>query len=276
MPDESFVEVSDESDKEAAAKAKIRGTKLFANSEFEPAILAYQEAEKLDPTDHVFPSNICACYLELLKKDKEPEVKVNHSAYAFLASQRCVKLNTRWIKGYLRKATAEAELLSAVADWKTKKALRKPVDYWGNPWPEPDPSLLPTIESASFTSCEATCRAGLALERGNVHLRLHLQLLRDDGHVEADKEGIDRALVDTEAGAPLKAQGNAAFLAKKVCTALAATGTAHITASSSAKPHCCSRNVSHYVARAQASVCVDAIWARGHGHPADRSRMVHA
>ena len=211
------VDISDETSKEAAAAAKARGTEHFAAGRHEQAIAAYEEAAKNDPTDHVFPSNICACHLELCKKEFEPARKLDHAALAFAAAQLCTSLNPSWVKGFVRMANAEAELLSAISNYEERKADRKePNDYDGTPWPTPTPALKPTIEAASVTSCEATCRAGLALERSNAALRLRLQLLRDDGHVSVEKqEAEDRALVDVEAAAPLKAEGNAAFSAKK-------------------------------------------------------------
>ena len=213
------IDISDESGKELAAAAKARGTTEFAkgNQEgYERAIVAYKEAEAHDSTDHVFPSNICACYLELAKKEWEPAKKVTLVARAFEAACKCTALNPTWVKGFLRKATAEAELLSAVEDHEERKKERKdPVDYDGKPWPEPDPSMLPIMASASYASCESTCRAGLELDRGNAGLRLRLQQLRDRGVVGGDKEAMDRALVDADAAAPLKAEGNAAFAAKK-------------------------------------------------------------
>ena len=103
------VEITDETGKEAAAAAKAKGTSHFSKAEYADALAAYQEAASHDSTDHVFPSNICACYLELAKKEYEEAKKVDLNARAFLASQQCVKLNASWVKGHLRQATAEAE-----------------------------------------------------------------------------------------------------------------------------------------------------------------------
>ena len=213
------MQVEDESGKEAAAEAKQRAAVLFARADkegYEKGCAAYAEAEAHDPSDHVFPSNICACQLELCKLEWEPAKKVEHSALALVAAARCVALNPAWTKGFVRKAAAEAELLAAVATFEKRKSERKEsLDYDDKPWPEPPASLLPGIQAASHASCEVSCRAGLALERGNAPLRLRLQLLRDAGHVGADKEGADRALADAAAAAPLKAEGNAAFAAKR-------------------------------------------------------------
>lgn len=208
-------DLSDVTDKEAAAAAKARGTKHFQAGENEQAVLAYEQAAKHDPTDHVFHSNICACHLELCKKTFEPELKLDHAALALKAACTCTTLNSTWVKGFVRKANAEAELLSASAHLEERKKSREPMNYDGKPWPEPDPALKSIVESASFASCEATCRAGLALEHGNAALRLRLQSLRDDGHVSKENEDLDRVLVDLEAAAPLKAEGNSAFSAKK-------------------------------------------------------------
>ena len=210
------VDVSDETGKEAAAEAKARGTTHFAAGRNEEAILAYKEAASHDPTDHVYHSNICACYLELCKKEYEPARKLDHAANALASANTCMSLNSSWVKGFVRKANAEAEVLSAIKKYEESKANRKePTDFDGKPWPVPDPTLGAVVEGASFAACEATCRAGLALERSNASLRLRLQLLRDEGNIAPDAEEADRALVDAEAAAPLKAEGNAAFAAKR-------------------------------------------------------------
>ena len=173
-----------------------------------------------DPTDHLFASNVCACQLELCKLEWEPAKKVEHAALALVAAARCVGLNPSWAKGFLRKASAEAELLAAVETFEKRKAERKePLDYDDKPWPEPPAALMPSVQAASHASVEASCRAGLVLERGNAALRLRLQLLRDAGHVGAEKEEEDRALADADAAAPLKAEGNAAFSAKRYADA---------------------------------------------------------
>jgi len=226
------MEIEDETGKEKAAEAKARGAALYAKADresYEAAILAYAEAETHDPTDHVFPSNICACHLELCKLEYEPAKKLEHAARAFVSAERCSALNAAWVKGYVRKATAEWEVLSAAEKYAERKEQRtEPLDYDGKPWAEPEPSLLPVIKAASYASCEATCRAGLAIaaagqrhplipEPGNADLRLRLQLLRD--HNGTDNEEADRALVDVDAAAPLKAEGNTAFAAKNYADA---------------------------------------------------------
>ena len=126
-----------------------------------------------DPTDHLFASNVCACQLELCKLEWEPAKKVEHAALALVAAARCVGLKPSWAKGFLRKASAEAELLAAVETFEKRKAERKePLDYDDKPWPEPPAVLMPSVEAASHASVEASCRAGLVLERGNAALRL--------------------------------------------------------------------------------------------------------
>ena len=135
--------VSDESGKDLAAAAKARGTASLAKNEIDDALKAYEEAEKHDPVDHVYSSNISFCHLELGKKVYEPAEKLEHVARAFVAACRCVTLNPSWLKGHVRKSTAEAELLSALATFKQRKADRKTErDYDDKPWPEPEPALL--------------------------------------------------------------------------------------------------------------------------------------
>ena len=212
--------VSDESGKDLAAAAKARGTASLAKNEIDDALKAYEEAEKHDPVDHVYSSNISFCHLELGKKVYEPAEKLEHVARAFVAACRCVTLNPSWLKGHVRKSTAEAELLSALATFKQRKADRKTErDYDDKPWPEPEPALLAVAESASYASLEATCRLGLAIDLSNAALRLKLQELRDDGH--ANDASADLDLVDANAAAPLKAEGNTAFSAKNYADAAA-------------------------------------------------------
>ena len=126
-------QIEDESGKEAAAEAKGRAAALFAKGSkegYEKGCAAYEEAEAHDPSDNLFASNICACQLELCKLEWEPAKKVEHAALALVAATRCVALNPSWAKGFLRKASAEAELLSAVETFEKRKAERKePLDY---------------------------------------------------------------------------------------------------------------------------------------------------
>ena len=200
--------------KESADEAKARGTAALARNEIPEALKAYEEAEKHDPSDHVHPSNISFCHLELAKKAFEPAEKLEHTVRAFIAASRCVTLNPSWLKGHVRKSTAEAEVLSATTDFKKSKEERKTeLDYEDKPWPEPEQALMATAESASYGSVESTCRAGLAIDQSNALLRLKLQELRDDGRI--NDAAADLILVDVEAAAPLKAEGNAAFAAKK-------------------------------------------------------------
>ena len=181
MPqDEDMPQIDDETGKEAAAEAKGRAAALFAkgNKEgYEKGCAAYEEAEAHDPSDHLFASNICACQLELCKLEWEPAKKVEHAALALVAAARCVALNPSWTKGFLRKASAEAELLAAVETFEKRKAERKePLDYDDKPWPEPPAALLPGVQAASHASVEASCRTGLALERVRVGFGLGLGL----------------------------------------------------------------------------------------------------
>ena len=173
-------QIDDETGKEAAAEAKGRAAALFAkgNKEgYEKGCAAYEEAEAHDPSDHLFASNICACQLELCKLEWEPAKKVEHAALALVAAARCVALNPSWTKGFLRKASAEAELLAAVETFEKRKAERKePLDYDDKPWPEPPAALLPGVQAASHASVEASCRTGLALERVRVGFGLGLGL----------------------------------------------------------------------------------------------------
>jgi hypothetical protein len=127
-----------------------------------------------------------------------------------------------------------------------ERAAKHKVEIYGDTY-EIAPSLLPIVSSVGFDSCEAACRRGLELEPGSKVnrraragrtrlasgaalrdatspsgaalrdappqlrqvLRLKLQMLRDEGH--ATSTVLDGAMVDLEAAAPLKAEGNAAF-----------------------------------------------------------------
>ena len=239
MPEDA-VEIEDMADgpspKELAAKAKAKGNsshQLGTREGYEKAIEAYNEAIAHDPSDHIFHANLCASYIELAKLEWQPGKSVGAAARAVEAAHRCTSMAPTWAKGWVRQATAEAELLKARPKWEAENRIdadkKKEKTEEGQPWsadnlpdvdgappfqkPQPDDSLLPTIQAAGPAACEATCRSGLALDPSNAALKLRMQTLRDDGH--ATDEALDKAACDVEASMPLKAEGNAAFTAKR-------------------------------------------------------------
>lgn len=81
---------------EEAARFKNQGNKVFAEGENVKAAKFYTLAIHLDITNHVFFSNRSACYF-------------NQQYYtgAYWDSQRCIALNPKWPKGYLRRSATE-------------------------------------------------------------------------------------------------------------------------------------------------------------------------
>ena len=239
MPDADAVQIEDVADgpsaKELAAKAKAKGNAahgLGTRDGYEKAIAAYSEAAAHDPSDHIFYANMCASYIELAKIEWQPGKSVGIAAKAVEAAHKCTSLAPTWAKGWVRQASAEAELLKVRPKWEAENRLDADKDKEkaakeSQPWsesnlpgvdddfkkPQPDDAQLATIKAAGPGACEATCRSGLALDPTNAALKLRLQTLRDDGH--ATDEALDKAACDVEGAAPLKAEGNAAFTAKR-------------------------------------------------------------
>lgn len=222
--------------KALAAAAKAKGNACFGKKTkagYEEALAAYEEAIGHDPDDHVFYANCCACYLELAADAWKPFQKTENYARALSKARQCTARGPSWVKGYIRQSTAEFELIGAVAKWeerkkqdekwrkedeerieKDRKAGREPyIPPKSDEEPtELEPAIKEIVDSASYGSCETSCRTGLQLELGNQALRERLQALRDAGHavdVEKDKELRDQA----KAG-EFKALGNAAFSGK--------------------------------------------------------------
>jgi len=224
-----------------SAAAKERGNAFFAKKTkegYEQALAAYKEAIAFDPEDKIFHGNCSACHIEIAKDVWDPIEKVTAYAQAFAAAQRCTELGPTWVKGFVRKATSEFELVQAREKWEDKKkrdedfqterrerkakSAEKPAvdedldadfgDKFGFAEKVLDPEISSIAAAASFGACEATCREGLGLEPKNVQLRMLLQSLRDRGH-PTDEES-DRSVRDQEAAAPFKADGNAAFAKK--------------------------------------------------------------
>jgi len=223
--------------KALAAAAKARGNASFAKKTkegYEEALKAYEEAISHDPEDHVFYANCSACHLELASDTWKPRQKVEHYAEALSAARKCTARGPTWVKGYVRQSTAEFELIGALAKWEERKKQderwrkedeeriekdrREGRESFVAPKMDEEPTELDApcqeiVDSASYGSCEASCRAGLKLEPGSEPLRARLQALRDAGH--AVDEAQDKELRDQKAAAELKASGNALVSAKK-------------------------------------------------------------
>jgi tetratricopeptide (TPR) repeat protein len=224
------------SDKKAAAlAAKERGNKSFAKKTregYEEALSAYQEAIENDPDDHVFYANCSACHIELGNDEYEPRKKVESYARALIAARECTSKGSEWAKGYVRQSAAEFELVGAIKKleerkkqdekWrkedeeraeKDRKEGREPFLPDRKPDVQVDQGLKTIVEEASYNSCEASCRKGLELDPQSALLRTRLQALRDAGH--PTDEAKDREMRDQTAAGECKAQGNAAFSAKR-------------------------------------------------------------
>merc|ERR1719160_643801 len=99
-----------------AAAAKERGNAHFVKKTkegYEQALAAYKEAIEHDPEDKIFYGNCSACHIELAKDAWHPSEKVEAYAQALVAAQRCTELGPDWVKGFVRKATSEFELIQA-------------------------------------------------------------------------------------------------------------------------------------------------------------------
>ena len=78
--------------------------------------------------------------------------------------------------------------------------------------------LAAVVGGATFEACEASCRAGLTLDRSSQPLRELLQKLRDSGF--STDVASDVAMADTAAADVLKAEGNTKFAAKQFKAAI--------------------------------------------------------
>jgi len=221
--------------KALALAAKERGNVFFAKKTREgytEALVQYTEAIGHDPDNHVLYANSAACHIEIGGCEWDPKKKVEAYANAVVSSKKCTALSPTWAKGYVRQSTAEFELIAANKNmakrkeqdkkWEDEDAERAKADPKSDDFKYSsyakkdysiDASLTDTVESASYGCSELTCRTGLEHEPGNQLLRSRLQALRDAGHVT--DEAKDREMRLPEAAAPLKAEGNKAFAAKK-------------------------------------------------------------
>lgn len=222
-----------------AAKAKERGNTFFGKKTregYQEALAAYREATEYDPEDKIFYGNVSACHIELAKEAWDPFEKVTAYSEALVAAKRCTELGPDWVKGFVRRATSEFELVEANRKWEERKKrdeewrkeskerrANKPKGTddddgfdadgkFDRPEKVLDPEMNKIANSASLAACEETCRTGLKLEPKNTQLRMLLQSLRDSGH-QTDEES-DRGMRDQPAAAPFKADGNAAFSKK--------------------------------------------------------------
>ncbi|MES1908603.1 MAG: hypothetical protein MHM6MM_001506 [Cercozoa sp. M6MM] len=79
----------------SAAEFKAAGVAAFKQKDWEAAVKAFGEAIKLEPTNHAFYSNRCACLTEMGKLDE-----------AIADADKCIELKQDWAKGYSRKGLA--------------------------------------------------------------------------------------------------------------------------------------------------------------------------
>lgn len=236
--------------KEMAQEAKKRGNALFAmktEEAYKDALAAYTEAIEHDPTDPVFYANRSAVYAATAEKVYDEKQKLDNWLLALNEAKHCTDLGSTWLKGFLRRAQAEHEVLMCSVAWEKRKVEDKKFAYNRKKKKttkvegavvegEGDGGAVATTAAAAleedeeeeevlteeqaalagsctFAGCEATCRQGLALDASSIPLRERLQALRDAGH-ETNEEA-DQAMRDPEAGDALKKTGNPLFSAKQ-------------------------------------------------------------
>ena len=129
--------------------------------------------------------------------------RVEHYAKALLESRQCTERNSEWEDPYVWAAKAEYQLIAARAKWQEKNKQQEKLE----------PSLQAVLDGASYSSCEATYRRGLTLNPANDYFRTCLQTLREEGY--ETNETQDREMRNTTAAQSRKAEGNAAYAAKK-------------------------------------------------------------
>jgi len=81
--------------KKLAQEHKEKGNQFFSQDKFAESLVWYNKAIDADPTDHVLHSNKSAAHAGAKEFDK-----------ALASADQCIKLNSKWPKGYYRKAVA--------------------------------------------------------------------------------------------------------------------------------------------------------------------------
>jgi len=212
---------------EMAEEAKQRGNGLFVKKSYEEALVCYQEAIGHAPSNHVLYSNTAACHMELAAAGFDPLVKLECHARALQDARKCTELKPDWPKGWLRQSAAEFNVVTSARKCAERNKENAKWDAEGSAgikMAEPRKLLAPSaelaavVESANFSGCESSCRAGLAMDAANAALRSRLQQLRDEAHV-TDVEA-DRTLRDSESAQIVKAEGNKHFTAKQYAPAV--------------------------------------------------------
>ncbi|XP_068224188.1 RNA polymerase II-associated protein 3-like isoform X2 [Palaemon carinicauda] len=85
--------------KERAVKLKDEGNKHYSNNRLEDAVAKYTQGMALDPTNPILPANRAMAYIKLEKFEA-----------AELDCSRCLKLDSNYIKAYLRRGTSRLKL----------------------------------------------------------------------------------------------------------------------------------------------------------------------
>jgi len=80
---------------ELSVKAKEEGNNFFKAQKYPEAVKSYTEAIARDPSNHINYSNRAAAYLKLLAA---PE--------ALKDSEKCIEIDPKFVKGYIRKGNA--------------------------------------------------------------------------------------------------------------------------------------------------------------------------
>jgi len=110
----SSVEEVPEEDKEKAEKVKAEANVLFKNKSYDKAIEKYTEAIKLNPFVPVYYSNRAFAY-----------IKEESYGYALADANKCIELDSKFVKGYYRRAIAHMALLNLKEALKDLRAVCK-------------------------------------------------------------------------------------------------------------------------------------------------------
>ncbi len=86
-------------DLDLSEKHRTKGNNFYCNSQYKLALQQYNEAEKRNPKDARVNANKAACYLKLMEAE-----------HALKESQKCLKKNPKFIKGWERKGRAHLML----------------------------------------------------------------------------------------------------------------------------------------------------------------------
>ncbi|XP_063589324.1 RNA polymerase II-associated protein 3-like [Penaeus indicus] len=87
------------SQQERATALKEEGNKCYSNGQLDSAIAKYTQAMALDPSNPILPANRAMAY-----------IKIEKYAAAEADCNKCLKLDSKYIKAYLRRGTSRIKL----------------------------------------------------------------------------------------------------------------------------------------------------------------------